>query len=329
MTRPPKIAVVIPFFQRQPGLIEACVRSVLTQQGATASQVIVVDDGSPSPAAPELAPLRMQYPALQVVEQANAGPGAARNRGLDQVEPDTDLVAFVDSDDCWDTQMLATALVAFEAGADFFFGNSRRFGQEQPRFDWTYSSGQALVPQRHRLIDRDLGLYQFDGDFFDFAIQRSAVISTSTLVYRFAKFPRLRFNPELFNGQDRFFKLQLSQAATMVTFSTRVCATEGQGVNIFDSAGWGSDKSLNLVFNYIKLSKAILRDIPLDDAQRSHVRQQLAKAREDFASALLHQLRAGRPLPSGLLRRAFAADPMSAIQLVPNTLRAGLRKLAR
>lgn len=321
------ITVVIPYFQRQPGLLQACVRSVLAQEGVSPCQVIVVDDASPLPARQELADLLPIHPNVRVVEQANAGPGAARNRGLDSVEPGTEIVAFLDSDDCWHPHYAADALRAFDEGCDLFFANSRRYGTERPRFEWAHGTGRRLDPAQHTAIDAERCLYLFDGDFFDFAVHRSGIVSTSTLAYRFARLPQLRFNTQLFNGQDRFFKLQLAKAARRAAFGMRVSATEGQGINIFDSSQWGSEKGLTLLFNYIRLSRLILSEIELSPPQRAFVQQQLARSRADLAGTVAHLLRNGKGLQLGLLRRTFAADPASAWLFVPNLVRAGWRKL--
>lgn len=320
------IAVVIPYFQRQPGLLLACVQSVLAQRDVPPVHVIVVDDGSPLPAQQELAPLLQAHPTVQVVVQANAGPGAARNRGIEHVDADTDVVAFVDSDDCWEEGYLVDALASFQHGADLFFANSRRFGIEKTRFEWSHASGRNLDIASHTAIEGDRGLYLFDGDFFDFAVFRSGIISTSTLAYRYARFPQLRFNTQLFNGQDRFFKLQLAKAASRAAFSTRVCAVEGQGINIFDNSRWGSEKSLNLLFNYIRLSKTILAQIELDRTQRAFVQAQLARSRYNLAGTVLHLLRKGTPIQPEILSKTFRADPASALLFLPNLLRAAVRK---
>jgi len=157
--------------------------------------------------------------------------------------------------------------------------------------------------------------------------RRSGIISTSTLAYRHDRHQRLRFNTHLFNGQDRFFKLQLAKSAAGAAFSMRVSATEGQGINIFDNSQWGSAKGLNLLFNYIRLSKMILAQIELDTAQRAFVADQLAQSRYNLAVTAMHLLRAGTRLPPGLLHKTFAADPVSALMFLPNLARAALRRL--
>jgi succinoglycan biosynthesis protein ExoW len=323
-----QVAVVIPYFQRQPGLLLACVRSVLAQRGVAAKQIIVVDDTSPRPADQELAELLPLHPQVSVVLQANAGPSAARNRGLDKVAPGTEIVAFLDSDDAWYPHFLADALTAFhQPNCDLFFANSSRYGADKPRFEWENLSGPQLLAIEHRAVDEGRGLHLFQGDFFDFAIHRSGIISTSTLAYRFARLPKLRFNTRLFNGQDRYFKLQLAQAARRVAFGTRVSATEGQGVNIFDSSQWGSEKGLTLLLSYIGLSKLILSTLVLTAAQRRFVQGQLAASRRNFALTSVHLWRKQGRLPPQLWRKAWTADPATLGLFLPNLLRAAAIKL--
>jgi cellulose synthase/poly-beta-1,6-N-acetylglucosamine synthase-like glycosyltransferase len=74
------------------------------QDCARTSEVIVVDDGSTDETLQVLA----RYPEVRVVSQANAGPAAARNRGVR--EASGEIVLFTD-DDCepfknWLTEML-------------------------------------------------------------------------------------------------------------------------------------------------------------------------------------------------------------------------------
>lgn len=314
----PKTTVIIPFFQRKKGLLTACVQSVLAQTDVSNVRVIVVDDGSPISAADELAETLEQTSNVVVILQANAGPGAARNRGLDSVDPDTNYVAFLDSDDLWEADFLAIAYLAFDRGCDLFFANTRRYGVDKTRFEWGASTERKLEPSAHTGIDVARGLYEFRGDFFDYAIVRSSIISTSTMVYRYSKFPDIRFNDKLFNGQDRLFKLMVSKVALKVGFSTKVCANEGRGVNIFDSSGWGSQKSLNLITNYIRLSKYILKEVDLNAKQAAHVQSQLDESRFSFSKTLLHLLRTGVKVDWRVVFRTFSVDPVSAAMFVPN-----------
>jgi succinoglycan biosynthesis protein ExoW len=308
--------------------LAACVESVLAQRVPVDLRAIVVDDGSPHPAADELGEHLGSRGRVELVRQDNAGPGAARNRGLESAAAwEADLVAFIDSDDRWTEGFLARALPAFAEGCDLLFGDSRRYGMEETRFAWSHSAGYSLDPGAHAPLDAAHGLYEFRGDFFDFVVFRSNIIGPSALIYRFDKYPGLRFDPRLFNGQDRLFKLRLSKEAQRVAFCTEVCASEGRGVNIFDSAGWGSEKSLRLIGSYIELSRVILRDIPMNERQTAHVRMQLRESRLAFATSLVHLLRVGTAVEWRLVGRMVGSDPVGALLFLPNVSGAVLGKL--
>ena len=46
----PTIAVIIPYFQREAGILRRALASVFAQTNAPSWEIIVVDDGSPVPA---------------------------------------------------------------------------------------------------------------------------------------------------------------------------------------------------------------------------------------------------------------------------------------
>lgn len=95
----PLVSIVIPTFNRAATIVRA-VESVL-QQTYRPLELIVVDDGSTDGTSEVL---QAYGNAIVYVRQDNAGPAAARNRGIR--ESQGELVAFLDSDDVW----LATKL---------------------------------------------------------------------------------------------------------------------------------------------------------------------------------------------------------------------------
>lgn len=88
-----RISVIIPSYNRRDWLM-ACLDSVAAQRRAP-DEVIVVDDGS-TDGTPEAVTARE---GVTLIEQTNAGPGAARNRGA--AAATGDYLAFLDSDDLW------------------------------------------------------------------------------------------------------------------------------------------------------------------------------------------------------------------------------------
>ncbi len=86
--------------------IDASIQSV-REQSDPAWRLWVIDDGSDDDTA--LHANRYSHdPRIQVISQPGAGAAAARNRGLDAIGPRSAFVAFLDSDDIWQPEFLAT-----------------------------------------------------------------------------------------------------------------------------------------------------------------------------------------------------------------------------
>jgi len=101
------VTVIIPLYNKGPYILRA-LNSVAKQQYSD-FEVIVVNDGS-TDNGPELAE-SFADPRFRVIHQKNAGPGAARNRGI--AETRTPLIAFLDADDEWFPEYLETAVRMF------------------------------------------------------------------------------------------------------------------------------------------------------------------------------------------------------------------------
>ena len=107
----PAVSVIIPTYNRGWILGEA-IDSVLAQD-YTDYELIVVDDGSTDHTREILDSYERD---IIVVEQANSGVSAARNRGI--AESRAQLVAFLDSDDLWLPQKLTHQVEFFKFNPD-------------------------------------------------------------------------------------------------------------------------------------------------------------------------------------------------------------------
>lgn len=87
----PRSTIVVPSHGR-PDALRACLAALAVQDDPS-REVVVVDDGSPTP----LAPVCAEFAGVRCVRQANAGPAAARNRGAREARGT--FLAFTD-DDC-------------------------------------------------------------------------------------------------------------------------------------------------------------------------------------------------------------------------------------
>src|SRR5690349_15003647 len=96
----PSVSVIVPLFNKR-AYIRRCLESI-QRQTIRNFEVIIVDDGS-SDGSGEIA---AAWPdsRFHSVRQANGGPGAARNRGIEEAR--AGLIAFLDADDEWDDGFL-------------------------------------------------------------------------------------------------------------------------------------------------------------------------------------------------------------------------------
>ncbi len=91
----PAVTVVVPLFNKGPYVKRAL--DSIANQSFRDFEVLVVDDGSTDdgPCTAE----RYPDPRFRLIRQANSGPGAARNRGVEAARGG--LIAFLDADDEW------------------------------------------------------------------------------------------------------------------------------------------------------------------------------------------------------------------------------------
>lgn len=307
-----EFAVVIPFFQKESGILLKAVNSVLLQSMCVDDiRVVIVDDGSPISARDELGSLA-NYSCVQVIEQANAGPAAARNKALNNLGDDVQFVAFLDSDDEWTPDHLANAKEAL-AAADFYFTDHFQLGQTISAFN----RAGRINASTHPSIDGNPNLHCYAGDMFD-QILTGNVIGTSTVVYRFRKFPLLRFREDFVNaGEDYLFWLELTKMTDRIAFSSLCECTYGKGVNVFAGAGWGTEKSLTRLHYEIKYKKALPRLFELTREQELGIRMELHKLRRSFVADILHRLSHRKPVERDLLFKHARVDPQSFLQFLP------------
>lgn len=309
-----KIAVVIPFYQRKEGILIKAVQSALRQTGVGELEVIVVDDDSPVSAREELKAVIGSNPGrITIVEQKNAGPAAARNRGLNSVTPDTEYVAFLDSDDEWIECHLENALTALEQGNDFYFADHFQLNQTVSAFN----RAKRIDVNNHPRIAGVEHLHQYVGDMFD-QILSGNIIGTSTVVYRYRKFPELRFREEfVYAGEDYLFWLELSRLTENIAFSSLCECTYGPGVNIFAGSGWGTEKSLIRLHYEIKYKKALHSIFPLNPVQATNNKKAIASLRRSFVVDILHRIVHRKSLELGVLRKHLKVDPHSFLFFLP------------
>jgi teichuronic acid biosynthesis glycosyltransferase TuaG len=125
---PPKISVVIPAYNAAQFIAEA-LDSVVAQKFRE-HEIIVVNDGSPDTDQLERA-IKMRLEDIIYIKQRNAGAGIARNMAIEHARGE--IIAFLDSDDVWYPEFLASQYVFMERhGYDLVYCDADIFGMRSP-----------------------------------------------------------------------------------------------------------------------------------------------------------------------------------------------------
>ncbi len=304
-------AVIVPFFQRKPGLLAAAIRSALAQEAAGPITIIVCDDASPIPADTELAMLAPeQREQVILIRQANAGAAAARNAALDAVPPGTEWIAFLDSDDRWEPGHIARAVAALRAGHDLCFSDALRAPQTTTHFQ-----AASFESRHHEPVGSLPGLFRFIGDFLTLNITMSPV-SISTVVMRVSTLGDLRF-PQM-AVEELMFWFEAARRPIRVAFDATLQVHYGRGdITIVDH--WVSQPALKLCLLYHHVFMRVRREFNLTIVQRDILEARMARNRQDFAKVILGLLRHGRIPNASVVARFAKLDPWMARSLLDVT----------
>ena len=120
-----KISVIIPAYKAE-ATIHRALASIL-QQTMMPAEVIVVDDGSPTP----LSNVEEQYGhPVKLYRKKNGGAASARNFGIDRAQGD--FIAFLDADDYWEPEKLERQLALHLKYPEIGFSFGSYWKQKSP-----------------------------------------------------------------------------------------------------------------------------------------------------------------------------------------------------
>jgi GT2 family glycosyltransferase len=129
-----KISVVVPTYNRR-NLLKRALLSIFSQTSLPA-EVTVIDDGSTD--GTELM-IRREFPQVRYCYQDNLGVSAARNLGIQQATGD--WLAFLDSDDEWLPEKLATQIEALKANPEYRICHTEE--------NWIRNGDRVSVPKKY------------------------------------------------------------------------------------------------------------------------------------------------------------------------------------
>ena len=277
------IAVIIPYYQRAPGILRRAVDSILIQAAPAdlSIDIVIIDDGSPLPAEADLDGLSLATPfRVHIHRQENGGVAAARNAGLQRAEAlKADMVAFLDSDDRWLGTHLARGVEALRSGTDLYFCDHSRDGHHTSVFQEFGFPGPALTigpSGPNRAIS--------PSDLFH-AFLKNAVVHMSTLVVRANRLRGITFDRDLkIAGEDRLFILRAILASGSAVFAQEIGVVCGSGVNIYYSKlGWDDRGAMERELAEVVGNIALLNALELEGDDRALTERRIDGGMTQFA----------------------------------------------
>jgi succinoglycan biosynthesis protein ExoW len=324
---PHRLAIIIPYYQRQAGILRRCLASIFAQKlnSLIEIQVVVVDDASPWSAKEELRDLQIpEQMRVDVITRENGGPGAARNSGLDHASRGADFIAFIDSDDTWKADHVQRAVDALGGSHDLYFADYLQWeglrNFDTRKFGVFMRMGRSSSRQPLATV-KDVWLCS-NIDIIPYAVKES-VAHTSSIVYRTSAFSTCQFDEELWYGEDDLFVLDLLFSSVQSCISTNVEVELGLGENIFfDSWSWDSENNVRRCYYQFLTYKKIQRRYPLSFELNEEVVRIIRTWRPVLTFFIMRQLLKGRGVSPSLLLSLVREDPLFVAAFPLNVVRA-------
>lgn len=188
----PKVSVIVPVYNASQYL-GACINSILSQKDNN-YELIIVNDGSSDNSLEIAKKFELFDPRIRVIDQPNAGAGAARNTGIDNAEGQ--WILFVDADD-W-IEPHALALIDEAPSADMIFFGFKEWRGNQQKINYIKNLG---AESSHDIDDILTSLFNSKEAFFGFTFNK---FYRKELIVRY----NIRFDTNLLIKEDEEFILR-------------------------------------------------------------------------------------------------------------------------
>jgi CDP-glycerol glycerophosphotransferase (TagB/SpsB family)/glycosyltransferase involved in cell wall biosynthesis len=144
-----KVSIITPVYNVE-AYLEETLESLLTQT-LTPIELILVDDGSTDRSADIIIEYAKKYSNITFAKQKNAGPGQARNRGIELATGE--FISFVDSDDLLPQNALETMYTAAKReNAEVVTGASLSFNSTRTWYIASHYDNGVYTPGEKRLV---------------------------------------------------------------------------------------------------------------------------------------------------------------------------------
>ena len=235
----PLVSVIIPTFNRG-YCLEESIRSVL-QQSFADFELIVVDDGSTD----NTSELVGQFPAVKLIRlEENRGVSFARNRGM--AEAEGGCIAFLDSDDLWEKDKLASQVKWIERGFHAVYTDEI----------WIRNRVRVNPMNKHR---------KYSGDIFRYCLPL-CIVSPSSVLLRAKMLSEVGgFDESMPVCEDYDLWLRIAKRYPFYFIAEKLIVKRGGHEDQLSHKYWGMDR-----WRVYALEK-LLKENKLDEEQKNWV----------------------------------------------------------
>ncbi|MGI2328935.1 glycosyltransferase family 2 protein [Planococcus sp. YIM B11945] len=199
------VSIIVPVYNAEK-YISQCVESILSQTYGHI-ELLLIDDGSTDSSGKVCKEFAARDPRVNVIHQPNAGPSAARNRGI--AEASGTFIQFVDSDDSIDPEMTETMVNALAPDEQLVICGYKNMleidGKPVPEKSFSFSKAGSY--EKAELLAYFGELYR---DYF-IHFNWNKLYSASLL-----KTHHLSFDTEVIRGEDMLFNLSYLELCSRI-----------------------------------------------------------------------------------------------------------------
>jgi len=251
----PKVSIIIPAYNVAEFIGET-LDSVAAQKFRD-YEVIVVNDGSPDTVAFERA-IRQHRENIIYIKQPSLGAGAARNTAISQARGE--IIAFLDGDDIWMPDFLASQIAFLGRGFDMVYCDAQQFGMRsvlRKTFMETAPSKGEVTPS----------------SLLDFQCN---VITSGTLAFRSAITSAGMFENERTRAEDFHLWVRMTKNGAKIGYQEKVLLK--YRVHLDSLSG----DTVSRVTREIDVFNRIKSSVPLTDDEMDIVERRIAGLQADL-----------------------------------------------
>jgi glycosyltransferase involved in cell wall biosynthesis len=252
------VTLIIPTFNRA-ALLKRALESVYSQT-VKAAEIIVVDDGSTDSTAQMI---RQDYPDVLYLYQENRGVSAARNYGVKKAS--NHWIAFLDADDEWLPEKLATQLNVIE---------------NNPADTWLIHTNEIWIRNGRRVNQMDKHK-KYGGEIFENCLPLCVISPSSVLMRKSLIFEAGLFDEQLPACEDYDMWLKISARYAVSYLEEPLIKKYGGHQDQLSHKYWGMDR-----FRIQSLVNLLAANF-LTDEQRKLAKVQLQRKTSIFLNGAI------------------------------------------